>query len=304
MTPFNMTRRTALAVMAAALTKAATRLPVNKNVKWGLGSNLWNSFPLVPFTDILDVMKDTGFTDLRVTQFPQILQKYNITSAQMAQEASKRGCRIVTISFSPPSHDPARRAEVIANAKTAMTFLKEFGASHLVVFSPNRANAATPGAFQAMCDCFNEIGTTANAMGFRAGLHNHMGQMVETAEEVDRCMAMTDPKLFSFSPDTAHLHLAGCDVVKTLDKYKSRLMLADYKDAKRLPGAQPDKFNLQSIFDLGDGEIDFPGCHRVLKSIAFKGSLIVDLDIARQRPRASYERCGEYVVNKLESIYV
>src|SRR5580692_5859917 len=299
-----MTRREVLGAMAATLASAAGRLPANKNVKWGLGSNLWNSFPLVPFTDILDVMKDTGFTALRVTQFPQILQKYNITSAQMAQEASKRGCQIVTISFSPPSHDPARRAEVIANAKTAMTFLKEFGASHLVVFSPNRSNGAVPGAFQAMCDCFNEIGTAAGAMGFRAGLHNHMGQMVQTAEEVDRCMAMTDPKLFSFSPDTAHLHLAGCDTVKTLEKHKSRLMLADYKDAKRLPDAVPDKFNIQSIFDLGDGEIDFPGCHRVLKSIAFNGYLIVDLDIARQGPRASYERCGEYVVNKLDPIYV
>jgi sugar phosphate isomerase/epimerase len=298
-----MTRRTALGAMAAALASAASRLPANKNVKWGLGSNLWNSFPRVPFTDILDVMKDTGFTALRVTQFPQILQTYNITSAQMLQEATKRGCRIVTISFSPPSHDPARRAEVIANAKTAMTFLKEFGANHLVVFPPNRANGAAPGAFKTMCDCFNEIGTVAGEMGFKAGLHNHMGEMVQTPEEIDRCMAMTDPKLFYFSPDTAHLHLAGCDTVKTLEKYKSRLMLADYKDAKRLPDAVPDKFNVQSIFDLGDGEIDFPGCHRVLKSIAFDGYLIVDLDIARQGPRASYERCGEYVVNKLEPIY-
>jgi hypothetical protein len=41
----------------------------------------------------------------------------------------------------------------------------------------------------------------------------------------------------------------------------------------------------------------------VLKSIAFDGYLIVDLDIARQGPRASYERCGEYVVNKLDPIY-
>ena len=299
-----MTRRYALAVMAAALAKAATRLPVNKNVKWGLGSNLWNYFPRVPFTDILDVMKDNGFTALRVTQFPQILQTYNITTAQMAQEASKRGCQIVTISFSPPSHDPARRAEVINNAKTAMTFLKEFGASHLVVFSPNRNNGTAPGAFQAMCDCFNEIGTAANAMGFRAGLHNHMGQMVQTPEEVDRCMAMTDPKLFSFSPDTAHLHLAGCDTVKTLEKHKARLMMADYKDAKRLPDAKPNTFDRESIFDLGDGEIDFPGCHRVLKSIAFSSYLIVDLDIARQGPRASYERCADYVVNKLEPVYV
>ena len=95
-------------------------------------------------------------------------------------------------------------------------------------------------------------------MGFRAGLHNHMGQMVQTPDEVDRCMEMTDPKLFHFSPDTAHLHLAGCDVAKTLEKHKSRLMLADYKDAKRAARRQARYLRPQQIFDLGDGEIDFP----------------------------------------------
>lgn len=304
----SITRRAALggtlSAMAATLARTASRLPANKNVKWGLGANLWNYFPRVPFTDILDVMKDTGFIGLRVTQFPQILQTYNITTAQMGAEVEKRGCHIVTISFSPPSHDAARRAEILNNAKTAMTFLKEFGAKHLVVFSPNRSNAAAPNAFKTMCECYNEIGALANDMGFRAGLHNHVGQIVETPEEVDRCMAMTDPKLFGFSPDTAHLHLGGCDVVRTLEKHKSRLILADYKDAKRLPDAKPDTFVRESIFDLGDGEIDFPGCHRVLKSVSFDSWLIVDLDIARNGPRASYERCGEYVVNKLESIYV
>src|SRR5262252_8945912 len=133
-----MTRRRMLASMAATLACAASRLPANRNVKWALGANLWNYFPRVPFTDILDVMKDTGFIGLRVTQFPQILKTYDITAAQMQKEASKRGCQIVTISFNGPAHDPARRAEVIASAKTAMTFLKDFGAHHLVVFSPNR----------------------------------------------------------------------------------------------------------------------------------------------------------------------
>jgi inosose dehydratase len=299
-----MTRREALGALTAALASAAGRLPANRNVKWGLGSNLWNYFPRVPFTDILDVMKDTGFIGLRLTQFPQILKTYDITAAQMEKEASRRGCKIVTISFSPPSHDPARRTEVIANAKAAMSFLKGFGANHLVVFSPNRREGAAPGAFQAMCECFNAIGSAAREMDFRVGLHNHVGEIVQTAEEVDRCMAMTDPKLFGFSPDTAHLHLGGCDVVKTLEKYKSRLVLADYKDAKRLPDAKPDTFDRESIFDLGDGEIDFPGCHRVLKSIGFDGWLIVDLDIARQGPRASYERCGAYVASQLEPVYV
>jgi inosose dehydratase len=301
---YTMTRRETLALMAGSLARAATRLPANRNVKWALGSNLWNYFPRVPFTDILDVMKDTGFIGLRVTQFPQILKTYDITTAQMQKEAEKRGCSIITISFNGPTHDPSKRAELVANAKTAMTFLKEFGSSHLVVFSPNRTNGAAPGAFKAMCDNFNAIGEAAGEMGFKAGLHNHMAQIVQNPDEVDRCMAMTDPKLFHFSPDTAHLHLAGCDVVKTLEKHKSRMMLADYKDAKRLPDAKPDSFNRNHIFDLGGGEIDFPGCHRVLKAMNWKGWLVVDNDIAREGPRASYEACGAYVVNKLESIYV
>jgi inosose dehydratase len=299
-----MNRREVLALMAASLGRAAARIPANRNVKWALGANLWNYFPRVPFTDILDVMKDTGFVGLRVTQFPQILKTYDITAEQMRKEADKRGCHIITISFNGPTHDASRRAEVIASARTAMTFLKQFDARHLVVFSPNRNVGTGDAVFKSMCECFNEIGRAAREMGFQAGLHNHMAQVVQNPDEVDRCMAMTDPELFHFSPDTAHLHLAGCDVAKTLEKHKHRLMLADYKDAKRSPADKPDSFDRNSIFDLGDGEIDFPACHRVLKSISFKGWLVVDNDIARQGPRASYERCGAYAVNRLESIYV
>src|SRR5579871_5054764 len=189
-----MTRRAMLASMAAVLARAATRLPANKNVKWGLGSNLWNSFPGSKFTDILDVMRDTGFTALRVTQFPQILTKYDITVAQLQSELEKRGVRIVTISFNGAANDPAQHDKVIESAKTAMTFLKDFGARHLVVFSPRRGPG--PEGFEIMCKFYNRLGGVANEMGFQAGLHNHMGQMVQTPEEIDKCMSMTDPKLF------------------------------------------------------------------------------------------------------------
>jgi sugar phosphate isomerase/epimerase len=293
-----MTRRAILASMAACLVRAAGKLPANRNVRWALGSNLWNSFPPVPFTDILDVMRDTGFIGIRVTQFPQILTKYNMTAADLEREVNKRSLHVITISFNGAAHDPARRAEVLANAKRAMEFLKGFGANLLVVFSPSRTQGSGDAAFRTMCECYNQLGSLAGEMGFRAGLHNHMGQMVQDEAEVDRCMAMTDPKLFYFSPDTAHLYLAKIDVVKTLDKYRDRLMMMDYKDARQVS----DKL-LDNIFDLGDGEIDFPGCHRVLKSMGYKGWICVDLDAARKGPRISYERCGAYVVDKLEPIY-
>jgi sugar phosphate isomerase/epimerase len=294
-----MTRRQCLALLSGTLLHAAGRLPANRNVRWALGSNLWNSFPPVPFTDILDVMRDTGFIGVRLTQYPQILDKYHLTAQQLEREASRRGVHIITISFNSAAQDPAQHDAIIAHAQDAMRFLRRFGAQHLVVFSPRRGPG--PGAFATMCKFYNRLGETALQMGFRAGLHNHLNQMVQDPAEIDRCMELTDPRLFFFSPDTAHVHLAGGDVPAILNKHKHRLMLADYKDAKL--AALSTSF-LEAIFDLGDGEIDFPACHRVLKSIAFKGWLCVDLDIARKGPRASYERCGAYVVRALEPIYV
>jgi inosose dehydratase len=315
-----LNRRAFLGTIAASLSAAASRLPANKNVKWAVSLGLWGHFKPVPFTDVLDVMKDTGFIGIRLTGFPGVLKTYDMTASAMEREVSKRNLHVATISFGGPANDPAQHQKILANAREAMNFLKNFGAKHLVVFSPGRMKPGTDidAGFKAMCDGFNKIGEVAGEMGFQAGLHNHLNQMVEGPEEVHKCMAMTNPKLFHFSPDTAHLHLGGCNVVEMYQKYKNRLMFMDYKDAKWttpttdwvqdtgrvIPKDSPSAKFFSSIYDLGDGEIDFPACHRILKQINFKGWICVDLDTARKGPRVSYERCGKYVVEKLEPIYV
>jgi inosose dehydratase len=312
-----MSRRSFLAWLSATLTAASRRLPANRNVKWAVSAALWNHFKPVVFTDILDVMRDTGFIGIRMTQFPGILQKYQMTRASLEAELNKRNLHIATISFGGPAHDPAQQSKVLDDARKAIEFLASFGADRLVVFSPSRRPPEAQGdaAFRTMCQTFDRIGELAGEKGFRAGLHNHLGQMCEKAEEIDRCMQMTDPKLFGFYPDTAHLHLGGSNVVEMFQKYKSRIVMMDYKDARwtAAPAGFTDsnetvvdpetaKF-LSSIYDLGDGEIDFPGCHHVLKEIGYHGWNCVDLDTARKGPRASYQRCGDYIVNRLEPIY-
>jgi inosose dehydratase len=309
----------ALSLLPAAWADAGNRLPANRKIKWALSSALWRYQPPCPFTGILDVMKETGFIGVRLAGFPGILDEYGLTAGQMQSEVSKRNLHVVTISWGGPLEDPTQRQQVLESARTAMKFLADCGANHLVVFSPNRTKpgAGTPAAFQELCARCNQIGELAGSMGFTSGLHNHMGEMVQTQEEVDRFMSMTDPKLFGLSPDTAHLNLAGCNVVETLRRYKERIRFLDYKDSKWttptsdwvqpngkvLPKDSTDARFFSSIYDLGDGEVDFPGCHRVLKSVNYRGWICVDLDTARTSPRADFDRCGSYVVNRLEPIY-
>ncbi len=320
----NISRRNfiaSLSLLPAALAHAQSQVPANKNIKWAVSSNLWGYFPGSMFTDMMDVMSATGFPGIRLANFPGCLNKFGMTAAQLQTEMSKRKLNVVTISWNSLSVDPAMRQQTLDSAREAMKFLADFGANHLVVFSPglNRGGTAAPGAFEEMCKRCNEIGELAGTMGFTAGVHNHLGQMVQTREQIDRFMTLVDPKLFGFSPDTAHLQLAGCDVAGTIDKYKSRIKFLDYKDAK-LPAPTPAPTAaadgtvaarpaggggfIQNIYDLGDGEVDFPGCHRILKGMKYKGWICVDLDIARLKPMADYVRCGTYVVKTLEPIYM
>src|SRR4029077_15211362 len=226
-----MERRAFLTALAAALASAAGRLPANRNIKWAVSAGLWSHYPAAPFTDILDVMRDTGFIGVRLTGYPGILKTYNLTALQLEREVARRSLSVCTISFGGPVDDPANHKKVVENAREAMRFLQNFGARHLVVFPPARVKPGqdVDAAFRAMCTGFNLIGEAAREMGFQACLHNHLDEMVQGPEEVDKCMAMTAPKLFNFAPDTAHLHLGGSDVVKMYEKYKDRLVFMDYK---------------------------------------------------------------------------
>src|SRR5438046_974254 len=103
-----MNRRHFLAGLAASLQLKAAQLPANKNVKWALSLGLWNHFQPTPFTEILDMMKDTGFIGIRLTGYPSCLETYHLTAAQMEKEVSKRDLHVVTISFGGPAQDPAR----------------------------------------------------------------------------------------------------------------------------------------------------------------------------------------------------
>ena len=310
-----------LAGFAASSASAAG----GKNIQWAFSLGLWGHLEKVPFTEVLAVMKDTGFTGLRMTSFPRCLETYDLTISKLQKELEKRDLRIATISYGGPAWDKTQHEKMEKSAREAMGFLQNFGATELIVFSPGRrgpggrplSKIEIPEYIERSCAFWNHLGDVAKEYGFRAGLHNHLNQIVESHDEVELFLKYSDPKRFHFSPDTAHLHLAGCDVVELYQKYNKRLNFMDYKDARITPARQdirlasgrvldantPSATFMNSIYDLGEGEIDFPSLHRTLKKRKYKGWICVDLDHVRVSPRDSFGRSMKYVRERLERIY-
>src|SRR5882672_2444097 len=114
-----MKRRAFLSAAAASL--AALRNHVEAfyatgrpNIKWCVSSFLWTSTQWpdtgdLPYLEMLDVIRDTGFNGYRFTGWPGIIGRMGMSLGQLEKELSKRDLRISTLSFGGPADDPARQ---------------------------------------------------------------------------------------------------------------------------------------------------------------------------------------------------
>jgi sugar phosphate isomerase/epimerase len=248
-----------------------------------------------------------------------VMSRIGMTEARLQKELERRNLRLATLSFGGQADEPDRHAEVMASARRACEFLRRFGATELVVFSPRRVNKVLVREhLRVACEFYNRLGDVCGEYGVRAGLHNHsQGQLVESQDEIELLLKWTDPRKFHWCPDTVHLYMANCDILGLFRKYAHRLIFFDLVDAKytyahqdvRLPNGNVDKagthnatFMLSNV-DYGDGEIDLPGILRIVRDVKYRGWINIDHHYARVSPRHSFERCRKYIREKLEPIY-
>ena len=138
----------------------------------------------------------------------------------------------------------------------------------------------------------NKLGKIAQSYGISLTYHHHMGTVVQTAEETDRLMEMTDPGLFSLLYDTGHLAYCGEDVTEVLKKHVGRVKHVHLKDirpdvvnkvrAERLSFLQGVRAGTFTV--PGDGAIDFAPVFGILDRAGYKGWMIVE---AEQDPAAA-----------------
>lgn len=125
--------------------------------------------------------------------------------------------------------------------------------------------------------------------GLKTVFHHHCAGYVETPEEIDTLLDLTDPALLGLVFDTGHYSYGsrGASVVEALDRYRERLWYVHLKDchpeiAARARAQGWDYFEAlrQGVFcELGRGGVDFPNLLRRLAALGYSGYMVVEQDI-------------------------
>jgi len=154
----------------------------------------------------------------------------------------------------------------------------------------------------------NHLGAIAKQKGMRLVYHHHMGTGVQTTEEIDRFMEMTDPDLVGLLYDTGHLVFSGEDHLAVLKKYLKRIWHVHLKNVRFdvVERAKREKWSfLQAVrngaFTVpGDGGLDFAPVFEILKNAGYKGWWVVEAeqDPALANPLEYAIKARQYIREK------
>jgi inosose dehydratase len=146
-----------------------------------------------------------------------------------------------------------------------------------------------------------ELGKQVAVLGLQAALHNHMGSIAETPEQIDAVPEASDPRYVKLLLDVGHYFMAGGNPATAIRKYGDRIALLHLKDV--IPSTD---VTARNWVELGRGAVDLPQVFAALHEIGFKGWAIVELDSVPQGSGRTPKECAlisrEYLTGTLELV--
>lgn len=134
----------------------------------------------------------------------------------------------------------------------------------------------------------NKLAELAAEKGMKVSLHHHMGTGIQTPQEVDRFMEMTNDNVYLLF-DTGHMYFSEGtqeSVDAIIDKYVDRIVHVHLKDVREdvLKTLKEEKWSFlkgvnEGVFTVpGDGVVDFDHTFDVLANAEYEGWMVVEAE--------------------------
>ena len=141
--------------------------------------------------------------------------------------------------------------------------------------------------------------------GLRTVFHHHCAGYVETPEEIDQLLTLTDPSLVGLVLDMGHYQFGGGDPLAALQKHTDRIWHIHFKDCHPEIAAKSrsegwDYFQSVGhgvVCELGKGGVIFPEIVVELKKQDYSGWIVVEQDVlpGMGNPKVCAQRNRDYI---------
>lgn len=267
------------------------------------------------YGEVLDEMVQAGYEGTELGPYGFL----PTDPATLKSELQKRNLALLGAFVPLPLGHRTRHSEAMRSAMEVARLLAAGGAPYLVLADEMNtmrmdiAGSAKPDdgfdqyQWEGAASIVTSIANKAKELGLRSVFHHHAGTFVETPNELQRLLDLTDPALVGVCFDTGHYFYGGGDPVDFAHKHASRIWHLHLKDVrpevleevrdKRIPYL--DAIRRGVFCELGAGSVDVPGVIRELNNSGFNGWAVfeqdVDPTIPGTNPMASAARSREYL---------
>ncbi|ONI38209.1 myo-inosose-2 dehydratase [Candidatus Epulonipiscium fishelsonii] len=156
----------------------------------------------------------------------------------------------------------------------------------------SKAPILTDEQMKNLAEGLNELGRRAKRKGMKVCFHYHVGTGIQTREEIDKIMSLTDPELVYMLFDTGHITVAGYDAVDLIKTYIDRVGHIHVKDVRKevlnrlkaedhsfLWGVKEGLFTVPGDKVPGAGTcVDWDGVFGVIKNSNYDGWIVVEAE--------------------------
>ncbi|MFC5650607.1 myo-inosose-2 dehydratase [Paenibacillus solisilvae] len=225
------------------------------------------------YEQIMDDIQALGLTGT------EIGRKFPTDIELLKQELSKRNIQLVSQWKSVLFSDPAYRESELEAFRAHAKFLQQMGSKVISTcevggslhFDPRRTPNETEvirldeAGWESLAVGLNAAGKIALEYGLKLTYHHHGGTAIESPEEIDKLMALTDPEAVSLLFDSGHALYGGAEPAELLRKHYDRVAYIHLKDVRmnRLEESKALGVDFvtcirNGVFTVpGDGNIDF-----------------------------------------------
>lgn len=263
------------------------------------------------FEQCISEMALAGFTGT------EIGNKYPKDPEVLEQYLNIRGLKVASAWFS--AFLTTKPFEETAEAfKAHRDFLHAMGAKVIVVAEQGHSIQGimtapvfddkpvfTDEEWKKLAEGLEKLGDLAHEKDMEIVYHHHMGTGVQTTEEIDRLMEMTDPDKVRLLFDTGHLVFSGENPIAVYNRHQDRIKHIHFKDIRQETAEEVEKEKdsflngvKKGVFTVpGDGMIDFTPIWTAIHASDYEGWIVVEAeqDPAKANPFEYAVKARSYI---------